>query len=151
MSAGAPPTVLQPQWSFPIFVAGWLAVCALLSRISGWSRLAEQFRTDAPVSGEQFRFASGSMGSRLFPANYKSCLSVAVSPAGLRLSLQFPFRFMSPPLFIPWTEVESVEEIRRFLLRGAAIRLRNQWPLISLYGRAGRCVSESYRALRQTR
>jgi len=138
-----------PLWFFPFFVAIWLTVSALISRLSGWSRLAEQFRSDAPASGEHFRFVSGSMGRALFPASYKSCLSVAVSPAGFHLSIQFPFRFLSPPLFIPWTEVESVQEGRWLFVRKTAIRLRNQWPVISLYGRAGRCVSESYRVARR--
>lgn len=148
MSRVAPP---DPRWFVSAFVVGWFAVSALLSRISGWSRLAQQFRSDAPTSGERFRFVSGSMGARLFPTVYHNCLSIAVSAAGFRLSLHFPLQFMSPPLFIPWTEVESIEVSRPFVRCRTAIRLRNHWPVISLYGCAGECVSESFRALGQRR
>ena len=143
MSHGAPPDGFEPQWFLVVFLGVWLAVSTILSRVSGWSRLAEQFRSELPASGDSFRFVSGTMGSKLFPANFNSCLSVSLSPAGLRLSIQFPFRLMNPPLFIPWTAVESVEQSRRFLRLGTALRLRDQWPVITLYGRAGQALAEA--------
>ncbi|HTO70911.1 MAG TPA: hypothetical protein VMR31_13705 [Myxococcota bacterium] len=143
MARAPAPWFLEPPWFFVTFVAMWLALTALTSRISGWARLAEEFRSDAPAAGETFRFASGSMGRR-FPAKYNSCLWVVVTPAGFQLSLWLPFRFLSPTLFIPWTRVESLEEKRVFLAKRVVIRVIGCWPAISLLGKAGQAVRDAY-------
>jgi hypothetical protein len=135
---------IEPQWFFPLFVVMWFSITALLSRTGGWSSLAKQFRAKQAESGESFNFVSGSMGAKVFPVSYGGCLFITVNNKGFRLSLLFPFRFQSPPLFIPWSQVESIEEKRLFLTRRTVIRVRNQWPIISVRGRAGQSIEEAY-------
>lgn len=95
---------LDPAWVVPLLVALlWLGICALLARVGGWSTLAGPYRAKYPVVGERFRFISGSMGQARLPVNYKRCLFMVVNRHGLRISVLFPFRFRSPPLFIPWS------------------------------------------------
>jgi hypothetical protein len=151
MSAAVVRAHMEPQWFLPLFVIMWLVITGVLSRLGGWASLATQFRSSQPADGERFRFVSGSMGKRAFPVSYGGCLFVVVSQRGFALSILFPFRFQSPPLFIPWAQVESVEEKRLLFVSYVVVRLREQWPLISLRGRAGRRIKEVYESLPSTR
>jgi len=135
---------LDPQWFVPFFVVLWLGLSALISRTAGWSVLASHFRAAAAVSGEKFRFVSGSLGARRLPVRYGGCLFVVVNQGGFGLSIFLPFRFRSPPLFFPWAQVESVKEERRFFVSYIAVRLRDQWPILSLRGKAGQRIKEGY-------
>jgi hypothetical protein len=123
----------------------WAGICGLLALLGGWAGLATYYRADGPVEGERFRFVSGSMGIRFLPVSYGSCLFVAVNEAGFRLSIFFPFRIMSPPLFIPWKSVASVESTRFLFFPYTVVHLRDQWPRISIRGNAGREIEQAYR------
>lgn len=144
MSNVAVPAYMQPQWFFPLFAIVWFGIGGLIAYTSGWARLAATFRASQPVAGERFRFVSGSMGAAFFPVNYGGCLFFAVGDMGIRLSVLFLFRLLSPPLFIPWSQVESVTAKRSLFGRYAVIRVRNHWPTISVRGRAGRFIEETY-------
>jgi hypothetical protein len=138
------PMRIEPQWFLALFGVMWLGITGLLAHLSGWARLAARFRASEPPNGERFRFASGSLGAKMFPVNYGGCLFVAVSGAGVHFSILFLFRFQSPPLFIPWSQIESVDEKCSLLSQYTVIRVRGEWPIISLRGRAGQFVKEAY-------
>ena len=139
------PEFMQPQWFFPMFALMWIGIGTLLSVSSGWFSLSEQFRAEQmPTMGERFNFVSGSMGQRLFPVSYGGCLFVAVNEEGFGLSIFFPFRIFSPPMFIPWYEVESVESKRFMFFNYAVVRLRNRWVTISIRGKAGERIRNVY-------
>jgi hypothetical protein len=133
------PAFLQPQWFFPFFVMMWLTISAVCSIFGGWWALAREFRRIQPTVGETFRFASGSLGAEVFPATaYGSCLFVTIADSGFELSILFPFRFLSPPLFIPWAAVSAVEGRRYlFFLNATVVRFNRRWPILTLRGRAG--------------
>jgi hypothetical protein len=138
------PWFLEPVW-FPVFfLLLWAGITGLLAILSGWASLAGYFRADGQLEGERFRFVSGSMGARLFPVNYRGSLFLTVNQAGFRLAIFFPFRLLSPPLFIPWKAVASVESKRLLFFRYVVVRLRDQWPTISIRGAAGREVEVAY-------
>jgi hypothetical protein len=87
------------------------------------------------------------MGKRFFPVSYRGCLFVTVSASGFRLSIFFPFRFQSPPLFVPWARVDSVTEKRMlYFFRYVVIVIKDHWPLISLPGKAGNSVHRAFLA-----
>lgn len=136
--------MLEPQWFIPLFALMWFGIGGLLSLLSGWWSLASRFRATDTIQGENFRFVSGSMGLRFFPVNYSSCLFVTINDEGFRVAILFVFRFLSPPLFIPWEGVESMVENRFLFMRYAAIRIRENWPMLSFYGRAGKRILEAY-------
>ena len=138
------PTHMEPQWFFLLFAVMWFTISALLSHIGGWSSLAAHFRAAQPPTGEHFHFVSGSMGAKFFPVSYGGCLFVATNEDGFHLSILLPFRFWSPPIFIPWSQVESVEEKRRLFVRYTVVRVRDQWPSISIRGRAGQSIKAWY-------
>jgi hypothetical protein len=123
----------------------WLAISVAVSVLGGWHSLANDFRAGAPLRGARFRFASGSVGHWPFPVvAYGNCLFVTVSDAGFRLAIFFPFRFMSPPLFIPWDAIESVSPGRFLFSRYSLIRLNRGWPVIALRGAAGDRVAARF-------
>ena len=135
---------MQPQWFFPMFVLMWVSICALLSMLGGWTSLAGEFRATQRTDGQRFRFVSGSMGAPMFPVSYGGCLFVTVNEAGFGLSILFPFRPLSPPLFIPWTEVVSAETKRFFFVSRAVVRLHEHWPAISIRGAAGKSIVDAF-------
>jgi hypothetical protein len=126
---------------FPVI---WLAACASVSLFGGWWSLARDFRADERTDGERFRFASGSLGRSYIPVNYSNCLFIAVDDRGIGLAVLILFRFCNPPLFIPWSMVDSVVSKRFLFSSYCQIRIRDHWPIISLYGGAGRHILEVY-------
>ena len=127
-----------------MFALMWFGIGGLLSLLSGWRSLASRFPGSDSIQGDHFRFVSGSMGIPFFPVNYGSCLFVTVNEMGFRVAILFLFRFLTPPLFIPWAQVESVAEKRFLFMRYAAIRIRENWPILSFYGKAGKRMLEAY-------
>ena len=89
---------------FPIF---WCSICYIISRLSGWSKIAAEYpRMQDPFSGNRFRFRS----MRLGLANYNNCVSFTVAPQGLFISVMPFFRVGHPPVMIPWSIFSNVEE-----------------------------------------
>jgi hypothetical protein len=121
----------------------WVSICVLVSLYSGWFSLARTYRRRGAATGERFYFASGTLGLPVVPVSYSSVLFVSVGPAGLALSVLFPFRLLHPPIMIPWSHVESVVQRRLFFFSSSVIRVHDHWPRIRLLGAAGR------KALRQ--
>ena len=146
MQEGASPAFLEPQWFFPLFVLLWLFISSFLSLAGGWFSLSTHFRAPQSSSGQRFKFASGSMGVGWFPVNYNGCLFVTVNELGFGLSILFLFRFCTPPLFIPWSAITSVETKRFVFVRRTVIRLREYWPSISIRGAAGERIAQAYSA-----
>ena len=144
MSETSVPSFMEAQWFYPLFVLVWFGLTGLLAHFGGWASLARRYRATRRPDGRRFRFASGSMGSRILPVSYGGCLFVTANDEGLYLSILFLFRFQSPPLLIPWSEMESVTEKRFIMSTYTAIRVRDQWPTISLRGRAGHYVRDAY-------
>jgi hypothetical protein len=89
---------------FPIyFLFLWLLVGTAASFIGGWFSLAKVYCTRAPFVGTKWKMQSGQM-RRL--ANYNNVLTIGVSQQGLYLASMFLFRFMHPPLLVPWREIK---------------------------------------------
>jgi hypothetical protein len=85
------------------FLCLWFLVGAIISFIGGWFSLAKVYRTRVPFDGAKWRMQSGQM-RRL--TNYNNVLTLGVSPEGLYLASMFLFRFMHPPLLVPWSEIK---------------------------------------------
>ena len=135
--------VLAPLLFVSMFALMWFGIAALLAGMSGWPALAERFRSIETPQGESFRFASGSVGSKL-PVNYRNCLFLTVGERGFALSLLFLFRFRAPQLFIPWSEVETVSEQKTWMFPYVQVGIRNTKTRLSVLGAAGAALMQSY-------
>jgi len=97
----------HPSWFaaiFPVyFVALWLLVGAIVSFVGGWFSLSKLYRTHGPFDGAKWRGQSGRMR---WLTNYNHVLTLGASREGLYLASMFLFRFMHPPLLIPWREIK---------------------------------------------
>jgi hypothetical protein len=89
---------------FPVyFLALWALVGAIVSFVGGWFSLARVYRTREPFRGAKWRMQSGRMRWLM---NYNNVLTIGASPQGLYLASLFLFRFMHPPLLVPWSEIK---------------------------------------------
>ncbi|MEM8669891.1 MAG: hypothetical protein AAGG48_20360 [Planctomycetota bacterium] len=84
----------------------WCGLSWLLSRISGWHRLAAHYRCREVIAGESASLRSGRIG----PVTYHSCLRFQVTDAGLGIRVARLFRVGHVPLFIPWDQFRHVKE-----------------------------------------
>jgi hypothetical protein len=89
------------------FVALWLFVCFMLSRVGGWEKLARAYRYDGRFSGECWRFRSCKMNGY---TNYNNCLTFGTNPAGLYMKMLPMFCFHHPPLLIHWSDIHVEKE-----------------------------------------
>ncbi|HUN89774.1 MAG TPA: hypothetical protein VMU28_13330 [Terriglobales bacterium] len=97
----APP----PWWFiFLAFFGTWFFVMFFISRVGGWSRLAESYRTEQPFLGNLIRFQAAQLRNR---TNYNGCMNFGGDPAGLYMVPMVPFRMFHPPLLIPWEEITT--------------------------------------------
>lgn len=135
----------DPRWFIPVFVVFWLVITGLLSIFGGWYSLSKQFQTSSSIDGQRFRFASGSFGRYPFPVTaYGNCLLVTVADTGFRIAIVFPFRFLSPPIFVPWEAVGAVESRTFLFFKYCVIRLRRGWPAIAIRGAASGAIAEMF-------
>jgi len=134
---------IDPRWVFGLFPVMWVAMSWLLARFGGWASLASRFATQA-MKAVRYRFTSGTIGRGARSVRYRGSLKVASLPEGLALAVPLPFRLGAPPLLIPWSEVASISEKRRYPDTTFKIRLRGHWATISLQGDVGRAVKSTF-------
>ncbi|HEX6041387.1 hypothetical protein [Longimicrobium sp.] len=140
-----------PLWFIPLFpllFAGmWLGICALLASIGGWHGLGARFREppNAPRPTARAFWTTSLRMSAGLPVDYRSCVILRLGDAGIHLRTWILFRFLHPPLLIPWAEVESCTPGRHFLRRAVMVRLRGTDTSIRIYGGPGAAVEEGWR------
>ena len=151
MPSAVPATLFQSEWFLPLFFAMLLGVGILVTVASGWRTLSNRFPSVAQVEGERFHFASAKMGRvPWFPVNYGGILIVTITPTGLAISIYLPFRLLCPEFFIPWAQVESVEERASALSRRTVVRIRGSTVWLALRGTVGQRVSAMYARMQVT-
>ena len=96
-----------PPYLFLLLIPfAWCGISWLLSRISGWHRLAARYRRLETIEGESASLRTGRIG----PVNYHSCLKFQVNDQGLGIQVAPLFRVGHPPLFIPWDHFHHVTD-----------------------------------------
>lgn len=99
----------NPLYLGIFFVVGWIVVLLMISRITGWSRLAEKYRTYKKPDFKLLRLVQVNWGSPLMAGNI---YTLGSSYKGLYLAVLFPFRIGHPPLLIPWRDIKAKKEKR---------------------------------------
>jgi hypothetical protein len=126
----------HPFWFAAIFtiyfLCLWCVLAATISVIGDWFALTKVYRTRAAFNGEKWKMQSGRMR---WLANYNNVLTIGIGTQGLYLASMFLFRFMHPPLLIPWSDQGAKAE-------GVGLRVRDPD-----YGtRVGNPISDSWEA-----
>jgi hypothetical protein len=128
-----------------VFPLLWLGITGLLSIVGGWRELAGSYAADpAAFKGARPLNASGALHRFLLPVNYSHTLRVHVWSDGFGLATMRLFRFMHPPLFIPWTAVRTCEERTLLFWRYVEVRLHGSSVAIMVGGQAGRAIREGW-------
>ncbi len=90
---------------FPIFFVGlWVFITFIISRVGGWSTLAEHYRTQQPFFGTMIRFQAAQFRHG---TNYNGGLNFGANSDGLYLVPLAIFRSFHPPLLIPWSDIST--------------------------------------------
>jgi hypothetical protein len=90
-------------WFFPLyFLALWSFVMFAISRTSGWSQLADLYRTSAELPAERFRFVQ----TYFRWMTHSNVVTYAANSEGLFMKNWYPFSLFMPGLFIPWSDFE---------------------------------------------
>ena len=84
----------------------WVAVLGVVSA-AGWQALGERYRRRDEQPTLVRRFRSLSVVAGRLPCNYSGCVTVGASPAGLFLRVLPVFRPFHPPLYIPWSAIQT--------------------------------------------
>ena len=126
----------MPLYYFLFFVSIWLVVCAGLSHLSGWRKLAKVFKATKHASGHKFYFVTAMVGKGSLMVKFGSTLFVTVNDQGIRLSVLWVFGMFCPALLIPWDQIEVVDSKGLSLspFGGATIKLRGHDEVIVLSG-----------------
>jgi hypothetical protein len=123
---------------FPLF---WMAIVWLISRMSGWARLARQNPARGPITGDVFRWCSARIR---FLSSYQNCLTVTVSSAGIHMQPVIFFRIGHDPIFISWKAVRNIDRQNNWLFPAIRLALENSdigAPTAIVF--YGRCVVEN--------
>jgi hypothetical protein len=108
-----------PLWLPICIVALWLFVGATLAYISRWPTLAARYPGADRPSGYVLRSQVTSVGW----VGENNVTYLIASPAGLYIYSMFLFRFMRPPILVPWREVEYESSSRFLWARTYKLRL----------------------------
>lgn len=89
------------------FLFLWNNILALLSFIGGWRRLSiESPAPDTAGHGDvQYSFQTMRLGF----VNYKGCIRVRFTPAGMVFSTIWPFTFMHSPFIIRYDKISGIK------------------------------------------
>lgn len=113
--------ILIPLVFFIVFPLIWCLVMWINSNVSGWSRLAKHYRSDAEPNGQQWSGIQGKIGL----VSYKGVLDCTTNETGMFLQPSMIFRFAHPRLFIPWEEWHDLKAQQYLWLSMVSARIGN--------------------------
>lgn len=99
----------------------WIPLFWLLASVSGWRRLAHQYRAHGTLPPPTHRFRNGTVGYGL---SYRGGLHLAVRADGLWVWPSAFFRPGHPPLYVPWGAVTRVWEAPQWGYRAMGMQLQ---------------------------
>jgi hypothetical protein len=130
-----PATTSEPDWLLLLIIVGgfgiifplfWCFIVWILSRASGWHRLALRYPgANRPMTGARHAGVTGMVGV----VSYRHVLTLHFESDGFFLEVMPLFRIGQPRVFIPWSEIA---ERKPFAMRWwNAIRLTVGHPEVA--------------------
>jgi len=91
-----------------LFIAIWLGMLFLISRLGGWSKLYKAYkfpdRVQKPFLTRKFQ------SMQIGLSNYNGVMTLSYHPEGLGVEVMILFRFQHPKILIPWREIKLKEK-----------------------------------------
>lgn len=126
----------------------WLGVMALIATVGGWGALAREYPgpDTEPEGTTRIRVTALSFGGGpISLGQYRNIVRMTLTGRGFELRLPGPFRFMHPPIGIPWRGVRAYEVGKTLGQTYLLLTLANQLKL-RIYGRAATSLVEAMAA-----
>jgi hypothetical protein len=120
-----------------------LGVSAGLALTGGWHQLASHYAVADRGGGLVASVASVSLYRGLLPMRYRGCITVQLWADGFGLSVLLPFRFMHPPLLIPWPAIGDCRQ-GGLIWKTVDVVLDQPNVRIRLYGRVGAAIHDEW-------
>jgi hypothetical protein len=89
-----------------VWAIGWFFSSWVISRLSGWTALAQAYPVLSVTGGQRWYFQSATLKHGF---SFGPSLKVCANQHGISLSALFPFRFGQPPFFVPWEDIHGKE------------------------------------------
>ena len=105
--------------ALPLFVLFWILVTGVITSISGWPSLADEFPGGDRPEGQALRRSVLKIG----PIGENGVTSLLPTPQGLYMSSNPLFRFRRAPVLIPWNRIEYVRSHRVLWQRSVTLDL----------------------------
>ncbi len=117
--SGSPPSPLLLAGLILLGLTFWALVVIIIGRVSGWFRLAEDYRSEVEFPAKKFRMRTVLLRRW---AHYGNCVTFGVDYRGLHMSSFGPL-LGHPRLLIPWGDV-SVTKKKVWWTHCAELRFR---------------------------
>jgi len=98
---------INPLYYAIFFLVLWLLFNFVVSRLTGWARMAAHYQNVGGITCKVWRFQT--ITTR-WGMGYKGCTNVGADSRGLYISFGFLFRFGHPPIFVPWGDIAITEK-----------------------------------------
>ncbi len=95
-----------------VIAAVWTLLCYGLSRLGGWRDLARHYLAGSRFHGRRLHFQGVQFAGWV---GYNGSFTPGADSMGLYLSVWPIFRIAHPPLYVPWSEIETNVQERRFI------------------------------------
>lgn len=96
----------DPKYFFILFPVGfalfWMLICQLLSKLSGWKKLAQKYTSTKTSNFNISHFGSCKMGL----TNYNNCVKYGSDYMGLFIGVWMIFKMGHPDLYIPYQDIK---------------------------------------------
>jgi len=131
---------LNPLYFAIFFVILWILLNFIISRLTGWARMAAHYHKAGGFTGKVWRFQTITTRRGM---GYRGSTNVGADSRGLHLSLFFLFRFGHPPLFVPWRDI-TITEKQIFRSKALELRFRKTGDLpVRIFAELGARLAEA--------
>jgi len=131
---------INPFYFAIFFLVFWLLLNFIVSRLTGWARIASHYRNAGGITCKVWRFQT--IATR-WGMGYKGGTNVGADSRGLYISFGFLFRFGHPPLFVPWGDITITEkQISRSRMLELRFRKTEDLP-VRIYADLGDRLAEA--------
>jgi len=131
---------LNPLYFAIFFLVLWILMVFIISRLTGWARMAAHYHNVGGFTGKVWRFQTITTRRGM---GYKGSTTVGADSRGLYLSMFFLFRFGHPPLFVPWRDI-IITEKQIFRSKVLELRFRKTEDLpVHIFAKLGDRLAEA--------